>query len=126
MVVESKGYWRWPPHYFQGPTISNRYTTLRDATCPDCQADAWCGNRWRYIPSLSRKATSGDNARTEGFFGTMKQELLKGRPVVSTMTVEQMRDYIDTYIDFYIHRRLKSTLGDGYTTIAEHRQALSA
>jgi len=42
------------------------------------------------------------------------------------MTVEQMRDYIDTYIDFYIHRRLKSTLGDGYTTIAEHRQALSA
>ena len=70
--------------------------------------------------------TSGDNARTEGFFGTMKQELLKGRPVVSTMTVAQMRDYIDTYIDFYIHRRLKSTLGDGYTTIAEHRQALSA
>ena len=32
MVVESKGYWRWPPHYFQGPTISKRYTTLRDAT----------------------------------------------------------------------------------------------
>ena len=94
--------------------------------CPDCEADTWCGNRWRYIPSLSRKATSGDNARTEGFFGTMKQELLKGRPVVSTMTVAQMRDYIDTYIDFYIHRRLKSTLGDGYTTIAEHRQALSA
>ena len=56
----------------------------------------------------------------------MKQELLKGRPLVSTMTVAQMRDYIDTYIDFYIHRRLKSTLGDGYTTIAEHRQALSA
>ena len=94
--------------------------------CPDCQADAWCDTRWRYIPSLSRKATSGDNARTEGFFGTMKQELLKSRPVVSTMTVAQMRDYIDTYIDFYIHRRLKSTLGDGYTTIAEHRQALSA
>lgn len=94
--------------------------------CPDCQSGAWCGNRWRYIPSLSRKATSGDNARTEGFFGTMKQELLKGRPAVSTMTVAQMREYIDTYIDFYIHKRLKSTLGDGYTTIAEHRQALSA
>ena len=42
------------------------------------------------------------------------------------MTVAQMRDYIDTYIDFYIHRRLKSTLGDGYTTIAEHRHAPSA
>ena len=104
--------------------ITNHAHNILD--CPDCQADKWCGNRWRYIPSLSRKATSGDNARTEGFFGTMKQELLKGRPVVSTMTVAQMRDYIDTYIDFYIHRRLKSTLGDGYTTIAEHRQALSA
>ena len=42
------------------------------------------------------------------------------------MTVAQMSDYIDTHIDFYIHRRLKSTLGDSFTTIAEHRQALSA
>ena len=32
MVVESKGYWRWPPLYFPGPTTSKRYTTLRDAT----------------------------------------------------------------------------------------------
>ena len=32
MVVESKSYWRWPPLYFPGPTISKRYTTLRDAT----------------------------------------------------------------------------------------------
>ncbi|MGV0345311.1 MULTISPECIES: hypothetical protein [unclassified Corynebacterium] len=47
-------------------------------------------------------------------------------PAGKTMTVAQMRDYIDTHIDFYLHRRLKSTLGDGYTTIAEHRQALSA
>ena len=94
--------------------------------CADCRADKWCASRWRYIPSLSRKGTSGDNARTEGFFGTMKQELLKGRPVVSTMTVAQMRDYIEAYIDFYIHKRFKSTLGTGYTTIAQHRQLLSA
>ena len=100
--------------------------THNSLDCPACQADVWCSSRWRYIPSLSRKGTSGDNARTEGFFGTMKQELLKGRPVVSTMTVAQMRDYVDGYIDFYIHRRLKSTLGKGCTTIAEHRQALSA
>ena len=100
--------------------------THNSLDCPACQADVWCSSRWRYIPSLSRKGTSGDNARTEGFFGTMKQEILKGRPVVSTMTVAQMRDYVDAYIDFYIHRRLKSTLGKGCTTIAEHRQALSA
>mgnify|MGYP002716112134 CR=1 FL=1 len=56
----------------------------------------------------------------------MKQELLKGRPATNHVTVAQMRDYIESYIDFYIHKRLKSTLGDGYTTIAEHRQALSA
>ena len=56
----------------------------------------------------------------------MKQELLKGRAHTSQMTVAQMREYIESYIDFYIHTRLKSTLGDGYTTIAEHRQALSA
>ena len=59
-------------------------------------------------------------------FGTMKQELLKGRTHTTQMTVAQMRNYIEAYIDFYIHRRLKSTLGNGYTTIAEHRQALSA
>lgn len=94
--------------------------------CPKCQEGKWCRARWRYIPSLSRKGTSGDNARTEGFFGTMKQELLKGRAHTSQMTVAQMREYIESYIDFYIHTRLKSTLGDGYTTIAEHRQALSA
>ena len=35
MVVESKGYWRWPPLHFPGPTISKRYTTLRDATIID-------------------------------------------------------------------------------------------
>ena len=94
--------------------------------CQTCQKDQWCPSRWRYIPSLSRKGTSGDNARTEGFFGTMKQELLKGRTHTTQMTVAQMRNYIESYIDFYIHRRLKSTLGNGYTTIAEHRQALSA
>ncbi|CAM3203303.1 hypothetical protein COGO111599_10210 [Corynebacterium gottingense] len=54
----------------------------------------------------------------------MKQELLKGRPATKKMTVAQMRDYIDNYIDFYTHTRLKSTLGNGYATIAEHRQAL--
>ncbi|WP_143111773.1 IS3 family transposase, partial [Corynebacterium sp. NML130628] len=100
--------------------------THNNLDCPACQADTWCRARWRYIPSLSRKGTSGDNARTEGFFGTMKQELLKGRAHTSQMTVAQMREYIESYIDFYINTRLKSTLGDGYTTIAEHRQALSA
>ena len=92
--------------------------------CKACATGEWCQRRWRYIPSLSRKGTSGDNARTEGFFGTMKQELLKGRPATKKMTVAQMRDYIDNYIDFYTHTRLKSTLGNGYATIAEHRQAL--
>lgn len=94
--------------------------------CPDCQADAWCHSRWRYIPSLSRKGNSGDNARVEGFFGTMKQERIHGRPAVLEMTVAQMRDYIEDYIDFYINKRLKSTLGKGYTTIAAHRAKLSA
>lgn len=94
--------------------------------CSVCQQELFCPSRWRYIPSLSRKGNSGDNARVEGFFGTMKQEILHGRPEVKTMTVAQMRDYIDSYIDFYINTRLKSTLGEGYTTIAEHRKALSA
>ena len=95
-------------------------------TCPTCNNDQWCEKRWAYIPSLSRKGNCGDNARTEGFFGTFKQERLKGRHAPKHMTVDQMRDYIENYLDFFINRRLKSTLGDGYTTIAEHRQALSA
>ena len=41
--------------------------THNNLDCPACQSDTWCHSRWRYIPSLSRKGISGDNARTEGF-----------------------------------------------------------
>lgn len=94
--------------------------------CPQCTPDGRCAQSWRYIPSLSRRGNSGDNARVEGFFGTMKQERLIGRPQTKQMTKAEMIDYINDYIDFYIHKRFKSTLGAGYTTIAQHRQLLSA
>ena len=61
----------------------------------------------------------------EGFFGTMKQECIYGRPETELMTRAEMIRYINRYVDFYNHERLKSTLTEGYTTIAQYRQALS-
>lgn len=92
--------------------------------CTACQ-EGTCVKRWRYIPSLSRKGNSGDNARVEGFFGTLKQERIHGRDAARHLTRAEMAHYIEDYIDFYINHRLKSTLGNGYTTIAQHRQTAS-
>ncbi|WP_367614979.1 IS3 family transposase [Corynebacterium stercoris] len=88
--------------------------------CTACQ-EGTCLKRWRYIPSLSREGNSGDNARVEGFFGTPKQERIHGRDATRRLTRAEMTHYIEDYIDFYINHRLKSTLGNGYTTIAQQR-----
>lgn len=73
----------------------------------------------KVLPSMSRKGTSGDNARAEGFFGTLKRELLTGRPVMTSLTKKEMISVLDDYHDWYIHDRLNASLG--YVTLAEHR-----
>ena len=61
------------------------------------------------VQSMSRKGNCWDNAVSESFFGTLKQELVKGRPWYTLM---QARTAIGNYIhQFYNHQRLHSTIG---------------
>ncbi|MBN8661939.1 MAG: IS3 family transposase [Candidatus Obscuribacter phosphatis] len=64
---------------------------------------------------MSRKGDCWDNAPTESFFGTLKQELdiyiLRLRPSAT------LKDEIFEYIEiFYSRRRVHSSLGLGYET----------
>lgn len=74
--------------------------------------------------SMSRKATSGDNAAMEGFFGTVKQELLYGRPEMASLTRAELTRHLEDYLAWYIHVRPAASLG--YQTPAEHREELLA
>lgn len=78
----------------------------------------------RVIPSMSRKATSGDNAAMEGFFGTLKQELIHSQPEKGGWTCLEMMAELEDYRDWYIHDRLNQALD--YRTLAEHRELAPA
>ena len=74
----------------------------------------------RFIPSMSRKGKSGDNAVAEGFFGTLKRELFPGgRREVELLSRAEVAQKLEVYLDFFVHERLSARLG--YRTIAEHR-----
>lgn len=73
------------------------------------------------VRSMSRKAKSPDNARAEGFFGTLKQEFFYARSwkgVTRGCFMRALNDYIVWYRDEKIKRAL------GWKTITAHRQAL--
>lgn len=73
----------------------------------------------RFIPSMSRKATSGDNAVAEGFFGTLKRELFGSKKATWQMTRAQVLAAVDRYLEWYIWGRINARLD--YRTIAEYR-----
>lgn len=61
------------------------------------------------VQSMSRKGNCWDNAVSESFFGTLKQELVKG---ASWQTLTEARTAVGHYIHvFYNHERLHSTIG---------------
>lgn len=71
--------------------------------------------------SMSRKAKSPDNARAEGFFGTLKQEFFYAKDWTGTSKkkfVSLLEDYIVWYRDCKIKRSL------GWKTIKEHRASM--
>jgi transposase InsO family protein/transposase-like protein len=77
--------------------------------------------------SMSRKATCADNARAEGFFGTLKREFLYGTDWAG-VTFGEFRDRLDGYLRWYRDVRLKA-FDDGkggvrYETIAGRRRRL--
>ena len=71
--------------------------------------------------SMSRKARSPDNARCEGFFGTLKSDFFDGRDW-SGVTFEEFSEMLDGYIEWYRAKKLKRSLG--WKTIRQHRVEL--
>lgn len=78
------------------------------------------------VRSMSRKGRSPDNARAEGFFGTLKEEFYNGREW-GRCSVEEFERRLDSYIEWYREGRLKAFHEDGrmvYDTIMGRRRRL--
>lgn len=76
--------------------------------------------------SMSRKGTCPDNARAEGFFGTLKQEFLYGREWAGVGR-EEFEGMLSGYMGWYVGRRPRRFREGGrarYETLAEHRRRL--
>ena len=76
--------------------------------------------------SMSRKGTCPDNARAEGFFGTLKQEFLYGREWAGVGR-EEFEGLLSGYMGWYVGRRPRRFREGGrarYETLAEHRRRL--
>ncbi len=58
------------------------------------------------IQSMSRKENCLDNAVMENFFDLLKSELLYLKEFES---MEQFKQELETYIDYYNHKRIKKT-----------------
>ena len=78
------------------------------------------------VRSMSRKGRSPDNARAEGFFGTLKEEFYTGRDW-ARCTVEEFERRLCAYIEWYRDGRLKAFNEGGkvvYDTIMGRRRRL--
>ena len=76
--------------------------------------------------SMSRRGCCPDNARAEGFFGTLKEEFYNGRDW-SQVGFDEFRTRLDAYIEWYVDGRLKAFDEGGrkvYDTIAGRRRRL--
>ena len=60
--------------------------------------------------SKSKKGCSPDNAACEGFFGRLKNEMFYGRSW-KQVSLDDFRQEIDRYINWYNHKRIKLSLG---------------
>lgn len=72
--------------------------------------------------SMSRKARSGDNARAEGFFGTLECDFFEGRDWTG-VGFEEFAAALDRYIEWYRGGKLKKALG--WRTIRQAREELA-
>ena len=69
--------------------------------------------------SMSRKGRSPDNARAEGFFGTLKQEFFYNRDWTG-VSYEEFAERLDAYIVWYRDVRIKKELG--WKSIRQYRE----
>ena len=75
------------------------------------------------VRSMSRKAKSADNARAEGFFGTLKCDFFEGRDWTG-VGFDEFAAALDEYIEWYRGGKLKKSLG--WRTIRQSREELAA
>jgi transposase InsO family protein len=75
----------------------------------------------KLVRSMSRKASSQDNAACEGFFGRLKIEFFYPRDW-RVFTVAQFIDEVDAYIRWYNETRIKMSLGS--RSPIEYRKSL--
>lgn len=71
--------------------------------------------------SMSRKARSPDNARAEGFFGTLKSDFFEGEDW-SGVTFGEFRERLDAYMEWYRDGKPKKALR--WRTTKEYRRDL--
>ena len=93
---------------------------LPDGCQPIVHSDRGCHYRWPgwiermngagLIRSMSKKGCSPDNAACEGFFGRLKNEMFYGRSW-EKVSLDDFRQEIDRYINWYNHKRIKISLG---------------
>ena len=110
-----------------------RHKTTRDVIVHTDGGSTYRANSWKeiceqngVIRSMSRKGKSPDNARAEGFFGTLKEEFYNGRDWKHCNTTDFM-EQLNTYIKWYCTGRLKAFREDGrtvYDTIMRRRKRL--
>lgn len=91
------------------------------------------GGRWRAqceragaTRSMSRKGTCPDNARAEGFFGTLKQEFFYGREWAGVSPGAFEAELL-AYVGWYVRGRPRLFREGGrsfYETLADHRRRL--
>ena len=85
----------------------------------------YMGREWReacgpgVVRSMSRRARSPDNARAEGFFGTLKCDFFEGRDWTG-VPFDEFSRLLGEYIEWYRDGKLKKDLG--WKTIREYRE----
>ena len=105
--------------------------TLSPGERPVIHSDRGCHYRWPgwlaaceghgLTRSMSRKGTSGDNARAEGFFGLLKNEFYRCRDWAG-VSAEAFIAELDAWMGWYRSGRAKMSLG--WRTMDENRRAL--
>lgn len=102
-----------------GPTEDRPLTVHTDGGA------VYMGREWREAcgpgvrRSMSRKARSPDNARAEGFFGTLKCDFFEGRDWTG-VPFDEFSRLLGEYIEWYRDGKLKKDLG--WKTIREYRE----
>ena len=87
---------------------------------PIIHSDRGCHYRWPgwiqlasgsgLVRSMSKKGCSPANAACEGFFGRMKTECFYNHSL-ETLSLEELKTYLNDYIHWYNNDRIKNTLG---------------